>query len=111
MNKEEIKVSKLRKQNMKIYSLHKMLTADLLFYYSIKILFLMQVKSISMQYIVLGTALYGIFKVVLQIPVIKIMEKIGQKKSIIYSDIIIALSILTIMLCINFYTLLLIVYL
>ncbi len=107
MNKEEIKVSKLRKQNMKIYSLHKMLTADLLFYYSIKILFLMQVKNISMQYIVLGTALYGIFKVVLQIPVTIIMEKIGQKKSIIYSDIIIALSILTIMLCINFYTLLL----
>lgn len=56
MNKEE---AKARKQNMKIYSIYRAISCDLIFYYAIDFLFLTQVKSISPSDIVLSSSFYA----------------------------------------------------
>ena len=43
MEAKEKVLSEKRKKNMKVYSIHRMLTFDLLFYYAIKFLFLTQI--------------------------------------------------------------------
>ena len=68
MEQEEKLLSGKRKQNMKLYSIHRMLTADLLFYYAIKFVFLTEVKGLAPADIVLASAFFGIFKVIFQIP-------------------------------------------
>ena len=107
MTKEELEVSKRRKENMHLYTIHEMITADLLFYYSIEVLFLTQVKNISMQYILIAAAMYRISKIILQIPVNLVLERLGIKNSIIIGDILIGTSILMILIGDNIATLIL----
>lgn len=102
MDTEEKKLSEKRKNNMKIYSIHKMLTADLLFYYGIKFLFLIQIKGLTAGDIVLASAFWGIFKVIFQIPVTIICQRIGNKKCLVLSDLLQAFSVILIMLSNNF---------
>lgn len=102
MEAEEKKISEKRKNNMKIYGIHKMLTADLLFYYGIKFLFLTQVKGLTAGNIVLASAFWGIFKVIFQIPVTIICQRIGNKKCLILADLVQAFSVLLVMLSNNF---------
>ena len=47
MDREEKILANKRKRNMDLYSIHRMLTADLLFYYAIKFIFLTQVKALA----------------------------------------------------------------
>ena len=47
MESKEKEQINARKKNMRIYSVHRMLTFDLLFYYAIKFLFLTQVKGFT----------------------------------------------------------------
>lgn len=107
MQTEEKLLSEKRKQNMKIYSYHKMLTADLLFYYGIKFLFLTQTKGLTASDIVIASACWGIFKVIFQIPVTAIIDKCGEKNCVVASDILHAFSIILIM-CSNSLSLLII---
>lgn len=101
MDKEEKVLSKKRKQNMKIYSIHRMLTADLLFYYAIKFIFLTQIKGLTAGNIVLATAFFGIFKVIFQIPTTILIDKIGNRKSLVLSDLMMAASVIIVMLSTN----------
>lgn len=52
MTKE--KIAKIRKNNMKLYSLYYALGSDLVFLYGIKLLFLVGVKGISTADVVLS---------------------------------------------------------
>jgi MFS family permease len=92
------KLEKQQEHNMKMHSIHKMLTADLLFYYGIKFLFLTKVKGLTASNIVLASAFAGIFKVIFQIPTTTLCEKIGNKKSLIIADLILAFSVVLVML-------------
>ena len=56
------------KKNIKIFPFYKMVAWDLLFYYSIIYLFLLQVKNISASQILLGDALYRFASLIFQIP-------------------------------------------
>ena len=49
-----------RKQNMKLYSLYRSISLDLLFYYAIEFLFLLEVKGISASDIVLKSSFYAL---------------------------------------------------
>ena len=51
-------IEKQRKQNIKIYSIYRMLSADHIFFYAIDFLFLTQVKNISAADIVLGQSFF-----------------------------------------------------
>ncbi|MCI8411821.1 MAG: MFS transporter [Clostridia bacterium] len=102
MNQQIIKA---RKQNMKIYSLYRTISLDLIFYYAVEFLFLTQVKHISSSDIVLSTAFYGIFMIVLQIPASIIIDKIGTKKCTILANIFNSIFVILIMCCNNLKTL------
>lgn len=101
MDPQEKELSEKRKRNMKLTIIHKALTYDLLFFYGIKFLFLSQVKGISAGDIVLASAFYGIFKAIFQIPGVFIIDKIGNRKSLILADLINAVSIIFIMFSTN----------
>ena len=102
MEKEK---TKARKQNMKIYSLYRAISLDLIFYYAIEFLFLTQVKEISAADIVLGQAFYAIFMIILQIPASVVIDKIGTRKCTILGNVFNCLFVILIMCCQNLGTL------
>ena len=84
MNKELVNA---RKQNIKLYSIYRAISLDLIFYYAIEYLFLTQVKSLSASDVVLGNAFFATFLVLMQIPASIIIDKIGTKKCTIIGNI------------------------
>lgn len=98
MESKEKEQINARKKNMRIYSVHRMLTFDLLFYYAIKFLFLTQVKGFTASDIVTVSAFLGLFKVLFQIPITVIIDKIGNRRSLIIADLFQAASVTVIML-------------
>ena len=94
MEANEKEIINVRKKNMRIYSVHRMFTFDLLFYYAIKFLFLTQVKSFTASDIVTASAFLGLFKVLFQIPIITLIDKIGNRKSLIMADLLQATSVI-----------------
>ena len=82
-------------QNMKVYPIYKMLSWDLLFYYSINFIFLTQIKGFSASAVLLSEAFYPIFKVATQLPLTVLVEKIGKRNSLILANSINVLSVLS----------------
>lgn len=95
MEKEKINAQK-RKLNMKLYPMYRMLSADILFYNAVKILFLTQIKQISNANVVLLESFYSFFKMILQIPMTVVISKIGKRKSIILGNIFLLLELIII---------------
>ncbi len=89
-------------QNMKIYPIYKMLSWDLLFYYSISFIFLTQVKGISASEVLLAEAFYPIFKVLTQLPLTALIEKLGKRNSLIIANSINVFSVLSYIVARNF---------
>lgn len=89
-------------KNIQLYPIYKMLSWDLLFYYSISFLFFTQVKNISAADVLLGEALYPIFKFVLLMPLTALIAKLGKRSSIILANLVNALSILSYIIAQNF---------
>ena len=82
-------------RNIKIYPAYKMLSWDLLFYYSINFIFLTQIKGISASNVLFAEACYPVFKIILLIPLTALINKIGKRNSLILANIVNALSILS----------------
>lgn len=80
-----------KKVNTKIYPIYKMFSWDLLFYYSIIYLFLVQVKQFSPSQVLLGEAMYTIFSMFLQIPAGRVIDKFGKKNSLIFGNVCISI--------------------
>lgn len=78
---------KIRKQNMKIYSIYRAISMDILFFYAIDFLFLTQVKNISASDVILKSSFYALFMIVLQIPANILIDRIGLKKSTVLGNI------------------------
>lgn len=95
MNKEIVNA---RKQNMRLFSLYRSISLDLIFYYGVEFLFLTQVKNITPSEVVLSTSFYAIFMIFLQIPASIIIDKIGTKKCSILAN---AFNVLFVFLIIN----------
>lgn len=86
-----------RKDNARLYPIYKMFSWDLIFYYSIAFVFLVQIKNFSIAEVMLTDALYPIFKIIWQIPSLTIIDKIGKKKSIILGNLILAIFLICLM--------------
>ena len=85
MNKtKEIKNKKI---NTRLYPIYKMISWDLLFYYSIIFLFLTQAKGFSASQVLLGEAFFTTSCLILQIPVGILVDRIGKKRSLIFANI------------------------
>lgn len=80
---KEKQIAQMRKSNMKLYTIYQMIGLDFIFYYGIEVLFLSQVKGISDANIVLSGAIYAIFQMILQLPIMVVVNKIGKRKSIL----------------------------
>lgn len=106
---EEAHNEELEKKNInvKLFPFYKMISWDVLFFYAIIFLFLVQVKKISAHQVLLAEALYNISTMIWIIPSGKIVDKIGKKNSVIIANICVSLSIVIILLMKNFYHLIL----
>lgn len=80
---KEKQIAQIRKSNMKLYPIYQMIGLDFIFYYGIEVLFLSQVKGISDSNIVLSSSIYAIFHIILQMPTMVIVNKIGKRNSIV----------------------------
>lgn len=98
---------KMRKRNMKLFPIYKMLSWDLLFYYTINFLFLTQIKNISASNVVLIDSFYALFIMVLQIPINIIIAFLGKKKSLVIGNITLVIYMLIIIFSRNIFDLIL----
>ena len=76
-----------RKMNARLYPIYKMVSWDLLFYYAIIYLFLVQVKHFSPSQVLFGEAFFTLACFILQIPLGLLVEKIGKKRSLVFANI------------------------
>ena len=95
-----------KNRNIKLFPIYKMISWDLLFFYAILFLYLVQVKNLSAPQVLLAEALYNIAIMLFLIPSGKIVDKIGKKNSVIIANVGMAVSIVIILLMKNFYHLL-----
>ena len=107
LSKEEQELLKKKKNNIKLYSLYRIFSWDLLFYYAIIYLFLTIEKKISPAQALQFEGFYILFKFLLQIPCTLFIQKIGKRKSLIIANAVMAMHILFIMFAPNFEMLLL----
>lgn len=86
-----------RKDNARLYPIYKMFSWDLIFYYSIAFVFLVQAKNFNTAQVMFTDALYPIFKVILQIPALALIDKIGKKNSLIIGNLSLAIFLIVLM--------------
>lgn len=103
---KEKQLAKMRKNNMKLYPMYRIVGADWIFFYGVKVLFLTQVKNISPANIVLAGSIYAFSYIVFQIFSMILVEKIGKKRSIVLGQTLKFIAMLIIIYCPNFWWLL-----
>lgn len=82
--------------NLKLYPKYRRLSMDFLFFYTINILFLTQIKKIDMSAVVLVDTFYALFVVMWQIPASSFVSKIGIKKGMILGNICNSIYLITV---------------
>lgn len=87
------KLKKYRKKNVKIFPFYRMISWDLLFYYPIIFLFLTQIKGLSASQVLFADAFYLFANTLWQIPIARVVDKLGKKKCLIVGNILYASSI------------------
>jgi len=92
-----------KNRNLKLFPIYKMISWDLLFFYAIIFLYLVQVKNLSAPQVLLAEALYNVAIMLFLVPSGKIVDKIGKKSSVIIANIGMAISIVIILLMNNLY--------
>ena len=92
-----------KNRNIKLFPIYKMISWDLLFFYAIIFLYLVQVKNLSAPQVLLAEALYNVAIMLFLIPSGKIVDKIGKKNSVIIANMSMAISIVIILLMNNIY--------
>ena len=84
---ESIQEKRNRNINIKLFPIYKMFSWDLLFYYSIIYLFLVQVKHFSASQVFFGEAFFMAACLFLQIPTGILVDKFGKKNSLVFANI------------------------
>ena len=108
MHKTKEKLKKHRKKNIKIFPIYKTISWDLLFYFPIIFLFLTKVKGFSPSQVLYADAFYTLANTFWQIPITRIVDRIGKKNSLIIGNIFYSLSILAMIFMQEYYELLII---
>lgn len=76
-----------KKLNARLYPIYKMISWDLLFYYSIIYLFLTQAKHFSASQVLLGEAFFTASCFIVQIPIGLLVDRFGKKNSLVLANI------------------------
>lgn len=74
------------KKNLLLFPKYRQISYDFLFFYTINVLFLTQVKGLTVATVVLAETLYSVFGVLFQIPAFHIITKIGRRKGTILGN-------------------------
>lgn len=101
-------IIKHRKKNVKMFPIYKMVSWDLLFYFPIIFLFLTQVKGFSASQVLFADSFYTLSNTFWQLPITRLVDRIGKKNSLIVGNILYSLSILAMIFMQNYYELLII---
>ena len=96
---DSLKLSKIRRNNAKLYPIYKMFSWDLLFFYSIEFLFYTITKKVTASEILIINGFYLLFRIAMQIPAVALTDFLGKRKSIILGNILLIIYMLT-LLCI-----------
>lgn len=91
-------MTKEQQFNLKLFPFYKMVSWDLLFYYAIQFLFLNTIKGLTASEILFADAFYPIFKLILQFSLVRLIDKLNFRKSILLANIANATSILVLIL-------------
>lgn len=108
MRQTKAKIIKHRKKNVRMFPIYKMVSWDLLFYFPIIFLFLTQVKGFSASEVLFADAFYTFANTFWQIPITRLVDRIGKKNSLIVGNILYTLSILAMIFMQSYYELLII---
>ena len=92
--KDKKELTKVKKQNAKLFPIYKMFSWDLLFFYSTQYLFFTTVKGLSAGEILKVDAFYPLFIIIMQMPSAICADLIGRRKSIILGNLAMAIYIL-----------------
>ena len=92
--KSKKEINKIRRDNAKLYSIYKMFSWDLLFFYSIEFLFYTITKKVTASEILIINGLYLLFKILGQIPAVAITDFLGKRKSIILGNMLLIIYML-----------------
>lgn len=87
-------LSKIRRKNAKLYPIYKMVSWDLLFFYSIEFLFYTITKKLTASEILIINGFYLLFRILGQIFAVAITDLLGKRNSIIIGNILIILYML-----------------
>lgn len=101
---EETRNEELEKKNIniKLFPFYKMISWDVLFFYAIIFLYLVQVKNLTAGQVLLSEALYNVAIMLFIIPSGRIVDKIGKKNSVIIANTCVSISIIIILVMKNF---------
>lgn len=99
---EEKRLARIRKNNMKLYPIYKMIGLDWIFYYGVRVLFLTQVKNISPANIVATGSFYAFCYIIFSVFNTMIVERIGKKNSIVLGQFLNFIAMCMILYCPNF---------
>lgn len=75
-----------KSKNVKLFPKYRQISRDFLFFYTINVLFLTQIKKIDISSVVLIDTFYALFVVMMQVPATWIIEKIGRRKGMILGN-------------------------
>lgn len=84
-------------RNVKLFPLYRIFACDMLFYYAIQALFLMQIKGLTISQVGMITSFYCLFYVIAPIPCSIICDRIGLKKSMLIGNIFLVIYCILIM--------------
>lgn len=91
-----------KKLNARIYPIYKMISWDLLFYYSIIYLFLTQAKNFSASQILLSEAFFTTSCLILQIPIGLLVDRFGKKNSLVFANVCMCIFIIILLFTQNY---------
>lgn len=99
---DEKEILEDKRKNIKIFPFYKMLSWDLLFFYSILFLYLTQIKNLTPSQVLLADTIYSISIMLFQIPASKVIDILGKKHSVILANMCMCISTIVLLLMNNF---------
>lgn len=90
--------NKIRRKNAKLYPIYKMVSWDLLCFYSIEFLFYTITKKVTASEVLMINGLYLLFRILGQIFAVAITDFIGKRNSIILGNILLLCYMLILLL-------------
>lgn len=90
-----------KSKNVKLFPKYRQISRDFLFFYTINVLFLTQIKKIDVSAVVLIDTFYALFLVLMQVPGTWIVENIGRRNGMILGNIFNCLYLITVINSVN----------